>query len=603
MGSEILPNNERRTVLVIVVCLENLKQKKVTQRRIVSIMDANHGMERKSLDSTTHGVLDDISLTSDNNEESKHPSGTEYYVKRDDNQEELQDYTDAKRLGEGKDAVALDSLPRPTFLDPEGYHGGSFDDADDGSECVESRDHVSLRIVDMNELGGSSQLQPRTSSPEAIAALIESLRSSNGDLVNITDFDIKRRVKDFRLAQTERRKRYWYRPYGIVGLFVNLSDTRADLRWAEDAAWRRAEHMPYVCWKDYEEARQRGMKRPYFTYSMVCICTVLMLVAFHLNNWQVEPLRVNPLLGPKPGVLLLLGALQMREIVQTGTWYRLVTSVFLHGGVLHLAINLVVLGLLGRAVERNHGLVETASIFFISAIGGNIISCLMQPGYILVGSSGGIFGLIGICVADIVLNWKILFLVFRNYDGSAAGYVVRCLAIFWLGLDLVLNSAVGFTPFVDNFAHLGGLTYGFFISLTVLQRLPLAFFGKGQGPCFRIRIRMLRVMGAFIALTLFFITGTLLSQSDGIKSPCHKCRYISCIPFPFWSKDKWWYCDGCDAVSGKVFHRNDDDVIFSNLDLFCPEGGETVEIDISGGQYKDTSDVQKILAGYCREYC
>jgi membrane associated rhomboid family serine protease len=335
---------------------------------------------------------------------------------------------------------------------------------------------------------------------------------------------------------------------------------------------------------------------------MILICSIMMLVAFHLNNWRIEPLQVNPLFGPKPDVLLQLGALQTREMIQTGTWYRLIAAIFLHGGLLHLGINLVVLGLLGRAVERNHGIAETVSIFFISAIGGNIISCLMQPGYILLGSSGGIFGLIGICVADIVLNWKILFLVFRNYDGSSAGWVVRFFAMFWLGVDLFLNSAVGFTPYVDNFAHLGGFTHGFFISLTVLQRLPLSFFGKGQDLCFKIRIGLLRVIGAALAVTLLFTTGTLLSQSDGIKSPCHKCRYISCIPFPFWSKDKWWYCDGCDAVSGKVFHRNTDNV-FTDLDLFCPDGGGTVDINISSGKFKETSDLQKLLAKYCREYC
>ncbi len=496
------------------------------------------------------------------------------------------------------------------LLDPEGHHGDDLDGPSDGYECADHRDDFFLRIVDLSgadvlpegEFDGSLP-RSRTSSPEAIAALVESIRLSNGDLANITDFDLKRRIKDFRLAQSQRRKRYTYRPYGIIGLFVNLSDTRADLGWAEDAAWRRAEHMPYVRWKDYEEARQNNMNRCYFTYSMLCICTAMMIVAFHWNRWRVEPLRVNPLIGPKPDILLLLGALQMREMVDTGTWYRLVTAVFLHGGLLHLGMNLVVLGLLGRAVERNHGPFDTAILFFISAIGGNIISCLMQPGYILVGSSGGIFGLIGICVADIVLNWKILFLVFRNQDGNPAGYGVRFCSMFWLCFDLVANSIVGFTPFVDNFAHLGGLTYGFLLSLTVLQRLPLDFFGKGNGICFKLRIGLLRFMGAVLAVTLLVITSILLSESDGTKSPCHQCRYISCAPFPFWSKEKWWYCDGCDAASGKIFRRHDDDELFTDLDLNCPAEGETIEIDIADAGYKDVSDVQDILAGYCREYC
>jgi hypothetical protein len=113
----------------------------------------------------------------------------------------------------------------------------------------------------------------------------------------------------------------------------------------------------------------------------------------------------------------------------------------------------------------------------------------MQPGFILVGSSGGLFGLMGICVADIVLNWKVLFLVFCNEDGSPVSWSVKCCAVIWLVLDLMANAIIGFTPFVDNFAHMGGLAYGFFISLTVLQCLPLSFFGRGNGVLFKLRQR------------------------------------------------------------------------------------------------------------------
>jgi membrane associated rhomboid family serine protease len=478
-------------------------------------------------------------------------------------------------------------------------------------EEVDHIDGFPLRIVHLPDPDGptigehAAESQPRSlgSSPESISTLVDTIRLCEVELAKMTDFDLKRRIKDFRFAQSQRRKRYSYRPYGIIGLFVNLSDTRADLHWAEDAAWRRTEHMPYVRWKDYEKARQHGMNRCYFTYAMLLVCTVMMLIAFHWNHWKIEPLSVNPLVGPKPEILLLLGALQMREMVKTGSWYRLVTAVFLHGGILHLVVNLVVLGLLGRAVERNHGLVDTAILFFISAIGGNIISCLMQPEYILVGSSGGIFGLIGICVADIVLNWKLLFLVFKNRDGRPAGYLVRFCSMFWLFSDLVMNSIIGFTPFVDNFAHLGGLAYGFLISLTVLQRLPLSFFGRGNGVFFKIRIGTLRVMGVVLAVALLVVTSILLSKSDGLKSPCYKCRYISCAPFPFWLEEKWWYCDGCDAVSGEVFRRGDDDAVYTDLHLFCPGSGELVEVDIAASGHTDASDVQDSLGEYCRELC
>jgi membrane associated rhomboid family serine protease len=487
-------------------------------------------------------------------------------------------------------------------LTPEEIHSPYSGLRDDSQDGPLDGDDYSLRIMDLSDPKARTS---RARSSESIIALVVSMRSNPGvDLASISDFDLKRRIKDFRFAQMQRRKRYSYRPYGIIGLFVNLSDTRADLHWAEDAAWRRSKQMPYVGWKDYEKARQEGMNKCYFTYTMMLLCAVLMAISFYWNQWKIEPLAVNPLVGPSPDVLLLLGALQMREMVATGTWHRLVTAVFLHGGIIHLVINMIALGLLGRAVERNHGFTQTSTIFFASAIGGNIISCLMQPGFILVGSSGGLFGLMGICVADIVLNWKVLFLVFCNEDGSPVSWSVKCCAVIWLVLDLMANAIIGFTPFVDNFAHMGGLAYGFFISLTVLQCLPLSFFGRGNGVLFKLRIGILRFTGALLAVALLVTTSVLLSKSDGLKSPCYKCRYISCLPFPFWTSEKWWYCDGCDAVDGEVFKLDvNDEYLFTDLDLYCPGRDDTIRVDISGDEYRDLSDVQDRLSGYCRHYC
>jgi membrane associated rhomboid family serine protease len=467
---------------------------------------------------------------------------------------------------------------------------------------LQDTDEFSLRLVDLSDHDSYAW---HTSGTESVSGLVERMHASTGDdLATSLDFDLKRRIKDFRFAQTQRRKRYSHRPYGIMGLFINLSDTRADLRWAEDAAWRRSKQMPYLGWKDYEKARQMGMKRCYFTFTVMFVSTVMMVIAFYWNQWKIEPLAVNPLAGPKPDILLLLGALQMREMVATGTWYRLLTAIFLHGGIIHLIVNMIAIGLLGRAVERNHGFAHAAVIFLISALGGNIISCIMQPGYILVGSSGGLFGLMGSCVADIVLNWKLLFLVYCNQDGSPASCSVKFCSMFWLLSDLSANAIIGFTPFVDNFAHMGGLSYGFLMSLTVLQQVPLSFFGRGNGVFFKMRISILRIAGGVLALSLLVTTTLLLRASEGVRSPCHRCRYISCLPFPFWTSDKWWYCDGCDAVDGEVFKYDaHDEYLYTDLDLYCPGREDTMRLDISGDGYRDVSDVQDSLSRYCRDYC
>lgn len=64
---------------------------------------------------------------------------------------------------------------------------------------------------------------------------------------------------------------------------------------------------------------------------------------------------------------------------------------------------------IGKAVEQCHGFTAAAIIFIIPAVGGTIMSAIFLPEYISVGASGGIFGLIGACIADICINWSLLF--------------------------------------------------------------------------------------------------------------------------------------------------------------------------------------------------
>jgi membrane associated rhomboid family serine protease len=438
-------------------------------------------------------------------------------------------------------------------------------------------------------------------SESSILALVQVLRTNVGSLPNLNP-RLGRRVKDFQFAQSERSNRYAIRPFGFVALFANLSDIRSDLRWAEDAAWRRENGKPYVSWEDFEARRSKGLQRPYLTYLLVLSHIVMMIWSFQANNWKMESMNVNPLAGPSSEALLKLGALNTREMIETASWYRLVTATFLHAGIIHLVMNAAVLAVLGRAIELNHGIIATFFLFFVPAVGGNVVSALMQPGYTLVGASGGIFGLIGACVADAILNWKLMFLVFKDRPGMSGCWMkFRC--IFWLCLELIIHSLIGFTPYVDNFAHLGGLLYGLLVAFMIMERLPLSFFGKGKGGCHRFRIAISQFFAAALVTSLLLVSSIWLSQSDGVTIPCPDCRYISCAPFPFWTEDKWWSCDGCDAVTAELY-KNEDGSFYNEIEVFCPDG-MPVFGDISEHEYSesDMDDMQKMLPGLCRTLC
>ena len=79
--------------------------------------------------------------------------------------------------------------------------------------------------------------------------------------------------------------------------------------------------------------------------------------------------------------------------VAGGQPYRLVTSAFLHAGLLHLGLNMFALYILGTLLEPAIGTVRFVGIYAVSVLGGSFLVMVMDPNQLTVGASGGIFGL------------------------------------------------------------------------------------------------------------------------------------------------------------------------------------------------------------------
>ncbi len=157
-------------------------------------------------------------------------------------------------------------------------------------------------------------------------------------------------------------------------------------------------------------------------------------------------------------VLMLFGAKRGDFILENGQWFRLVTAGFLHGGLLHLLMNSWALYDVGAFVERTFGIWRYLAIYFASTVGGFFLSAKMSYYVPSVGSSAGIFGLIGSMIA--------LGLI----DRSAMGEEIKQQAIRWAMYGLLM----GLLPFnVDNAAHVGGLFTG--LVVTWAAGFPSAF--------------------------------------------------------------------------------------------------------------------------------
>ena len=151
--------------------------------------------------------------------------------------------------------------------------------------------------------------------------------------------------------------------------------------------------------------------------------------------------------GESPA-LLYFGGKYGRSIWLDHEYWRLVTAGFLHGGILHIAMNSWVLYDLGAQVEQVFGTARFLVIYFTGTVAGFYLSAQMNPG-LSIGSSAGIMGLIGAMIAFGVVN--------RTSVGSAIRSFYIRWAIYGMALGLILNG-------IDNWAHLGGIGGGFAIA-------------------------------------------------------------------------------------------------------------------------------------------
>ena len=153
-----------------------------------------------------------------------------------------------------------------------------------------------------------------------------------------------------------------------------------------------------------------------------------------------------------PAVLVSMGAI-IPNTLGSGQLWRLVAAMFLHIGILHLAINLWALYQLGGVFEVLFGSRRFALTYFAAGIVASISSALFTNG-IAAGASGAIFGILGALIIAIRRTPR-----FRNAPWSR-GLVQQL--ILWAGINIV----IGFTmPGIDNAAHIGGFLTGLALGL------------------------------------------------------------------------------------------------------------------------------------------
>jgi membrane associated rhomboid family serine protease len=142
--------------------------------------------------------------------------------------------------------------------------------------------------------------------------------------------------------------------------------------------------------------------------------------------------------------------------VASGEWYRLISSSFLHYGILHIAFNMYVLYIVGTALERYIGSLRFAMVYFVSALAGAFGALLLTPNAATGGASGAIFGVMGA-----------LFVLERQRGVQLMGGTVGGLIV----INLLLSFAVAG---ISIGGHIGGLIGG------GLTAFALSGYGRGH---------------------------------------------------------------------------------------------------------------------------
>lgn len=146
-------------------------------------------------------------------------------------------------------------------------------------------------------------------------------------------------------------------------------------------------------------------------------------------------------------VLVRYGA-KDNDLLRSGQYWRLLTPIFLHANLLHMALNMFNFVFLGFFLERLLGHLRFLYIYLLTGIISIIASAYFMPNEVSVGASGAIFGLVGVyCV--FVVSHRRAFL----YNGIPT--------LLWLVIIIGINLSIGlFIPNVDNYAHIAGFCSG-----------------------------------------------------------------------------------------------------------------------------------------------
>jgi len=155
--------------------------------------------------------------------------------------------------------------------------------------------------------------------------------------------------------------------------------------------------------------------------------------------------------------LLLWGA-NFKPVTTNGQWWRLLTSIFLHGGLIHLLANMYALVFIGIFLEPQLGKMKYLLVYLFTGIAASLTSLWWHDATVSVGASGAIFGLYGVFLG---------LLLTKSLPKTMTNKAFLTSILLFVGYNLLMGLSAG----IDNAAHVGGLLSGLIIGLILSQQV------------------------------------------------------------------------------------------------------------------------------------
>ncbi|KZT75109.1 rhomboid-domain-containing protein [Daedalea quercina L-15889] len=289
-------------------------------------------------------------------------------------------------------------------------------------------------------------------------------------------------------------------------------------------------------------------RRPYLVWLLSLIMLAVLIYELVVNDKaQGTPVSfhptVNPMLGPSESALINVGArfpacMKSVEQIPLSTelaclndtanpvteacpleticgfggfhdetpnqWFRFITPIFLHAGIVHYLLNMLAQLIVSAQVEREIGTPFFLVLYMAAGIFGNVLGGnFALVGVPSVGASGAIFGTTAVAWVDLFAHWR-----YQYQPGKK---------LAWMVVELIIGIALGFIP-----SHLGGLLMGLLVGMAFYPIIS---------PSLRHRSIVLGLrLGAVVLAIVLFVVLIRNFYTSNPYAACSWCRYLSCIP-------------------------------------------------------------------------